>query len=213
MAAQTTTIETVTVVRPMKVIALICLILSFILLIIALSTKSWVGSNQFHTGLFQECTAESQTGSNSPANIVPVPDAPAPGTCEAISRDNLVYVKAVVGLLIVAVLATSIGFLTNLLGLKTNDLHKKHAFYKIATYSALFSVLCQLTALIVYPVCFFFTMNMYGIRNWAFDWSYGVAFGAMLITFGASLMLICDKEHDEVYYKEKTIYNPPDNFA
>ncbi|CAD5213718.1 unnamed protein product [Bursaphelenchus xylophilus] len=211
MAAQTTTIETVSVVRPMKVIALICLILSLILLIIALSTKSWVSSDRFHTGLFEECTAESNNG--RPANIVPVPDAPAEGTCQSITRANLVYVKAVAGLLIVAALATFIGLLANLLGLKTNDLHKKHTFYKGATYAALFSVLCQLTALIVYPVCFFFTMNTYGIRNWAFDWSYGVAFGAMLITFGASLMLICDKEHDEIYYKEKTIYNPPDNFA
>lgn len=75
------------------------------------------------------------------------------------------------------------------------------------------AVLCELTSLIVFPVCFFLTMHSYGVRNWDFDWSYGVAWGAMLFTFGASLLLICDKEHDEVYYKEKTIYNPPDNFA
>ena len=31
--------------------------------------------------------------------------------------------------------------------------------------------------------------------------------------FGALLLLICDKEHEEVYYKEKTIYNPPVEFA
>jgi len=75
------------------------------------------------------------------------------------------------------------------------------------------SVLCELTSLIGFPVCFFFTMNSYGLRNWEFDWSYGVAWGSMLFSFGASLLLICDKEHEEVYYKEKTIYNPPAEFA
>ncbi|VDK31548.1 unnamed protein product [Gongylonema pulchrum] len=52
-------------------------------------------------------------------------------------------------------------------------------------------------------------MKNFGYRNWEFDWSYGIAWGATLFTFGASLLLICDKEHEEVYFKEKTIYNPP----
>jgi hypothetical protein len=55
--------------------------------------------------------------------------------------------------------------------------------------------------------------SAFRIRNWDFDISYAVAWGAMLFTFGASLMLICDKEHDEIYYKEKTIYNPPKEYA
>lgn len=56
-------------------------------------------------------------------------------------------------------------------------------------------------------------MNEYGVRYWEFDWSYGVAFSAMLIALGALLLLICDKEHEEVYHKEKTIYNLPPDFA
>lgn len=74
-------------------------------------------------------------------------------------------------------------------------------------------VLCELVSLVVFPVMFFFEMGNYGVRSWEFDWSYGVAWGAMLFAFGASLMLICDKEHEEVYYKEKTIYNPPADLA
>lgn len=52
-------------------------------------------------------------------------------------------------------------------------------------------------------------MKNFGNRVWEFDWSYGIAWGATLFTFGATLLLICDKEHEEIYYKEKTIYNPP----
>lgn len=67
--------------------------------------------------------------------------------------------------------------------------------------------------MIIFPVCFYLRMNRYGVRNWEFDWSYGIAWSAMLSTFAATLLLICDKEHEEVYYKEKTIYNPPSEFA
>src|SRR3569832_2217019 len=35
---------------------------------------------------------------------------------------------------------------------------------------------------------------------------YGLAWGSAAFTFSAALVLICDKEHEEVYYKEKTIY-------
>ncbi len=71
------------------------------------------------------------------------------------------------------------------------------------------SVLLELACLVIFPVCFYVEMKEWGNRDWEFDWSYGVAWGATLFTFGASLLLICDKEHEEVYYKEKTIYNPP----
>lgn len=76
-------------------------------------------------------------------------------------------------------------------------------------HSVLISVLLELVSLIVFPVCFYVEMKNFGYRNWEFDWSYGVAWGATLFAFGASLLLICDKEHEEVYFKEKTIYNPP----
>ncbi|KAI6197349.1 hypothetical protein M3Y94_01213400 [Aphelenchoides besseyi] len=207
MPAQTTTIETVTVVRPLKVIAVICLSVSLILLIVCLSTNYWLKTQHFHTGLFQECVVDDIR-----AKANPIPNAPEPGHCKSPDR-NPVYVLAVAILLIISTVATFFGVIFNILGLKSNDLHRKYLFYKIATYLSLFSVLCELTSLIVFPVCFFFTMHSYGVRNWDFDWSYGVAWGSMLFGFGASLLLICDKEHDEVYYKEKTIYNPPNEFA
>uniref|UniRef100_A0A915KDI1 Uncharacterized protein n=1 Tax=Romanomermis culicivorax TaxID=13658 RepID=A0A915KDI1_ROMCU len=35
---------------------------------------------------------------------------------------------------------------------------------------------------------------------------YGVAWGSVLFTAGACILLLCDKEQEEIYYKEKTIY-------
>ncbi|KIH51964.1 hypothetical protein ANCDUO_17941 [Ancylostoma duodenale] len=103
-----------------------------------------------------------------------------------------------------------VAFFLNICGLSKSDIRRKYIFYKFATYLAILAVLLELTALIVFPACFYVKMKEYGSRrDWEVDWSYGLAWGATLFTFGASLLLICDKEHEEVYYKEKTIYNPP----
>uniref|UniRef100_A0AC34FYH2 Uncharacterized protein n=1 Tax=Panagrolaimus sp. ES5 TaxID=591445 RepID=A0AC34FYH2_9BILA len=207
MAAQTTTIETVTVVRPLKIISLICLLISLILLIICLSTTYWLRTQSFHTGLFRECVDNNDLGL-----MAPVVGAPMPGKCHGINR-KAPYITAVAVMNLIALGFTFIAFVANVLGLKSNDLHRKHLYYKAAFILALLSVLLMLVALIVFPACFFVGMSSYGSRVWEFDWSYGIAWGAMLFCFGALLLLICDKEHEEVYYKEKTIYNPPSEFA
>ncbi|VDM07045.1 unnamed protein product [Wuchereria bancrofti] len=119
------------------------------------------------------------------------------------------YIKLVAAFLITAAVLTFFAFFLNVFGLRAQDLHRKYVFYKFATYLSLLGVFLQLVSLIVFPVCFYVEMKNFGYRNWEFDWSYGVAWGATLFAFGASLLLICDKEHEEVYFKEKTIYNPP----
>ncbi|VDL71716.1 unnamed protein product [Nippostrongylus brasiliensis] len=164
-ATQTTTIETVSVVRPLKVISLICLCIAIALSIVSLCSTWWLRSG---------------------------------------------YIKAVAALMIIALIFTAVAFFLNICGLSKSDIRRKYIFYKFATYLAILAVLLELTALIVFPACFYVKMKEYGSRrDWEVDWSYGLAWGATLFTFGASLLLICDKEHEEVYYKEKTIYNPP----
>ncbi|VDM99153.1 unnamed protein product [Thelazia callipaeda] len=79
MAVQATTIETVTVIRPLKVIALVCLLIAFILLFVCLCTTWWLRSGDFRTGLWLECTASHQ--------IQPtIAGAPPPGKCQKIHR-------------------------------------------------------------------------------------------------------------------------------
>lgn len=36
--------------------------------------------------------------------------------------------------------------------------------------------------------------------------AYGVAWGAAIFLFGASVLLMCDKEAEEVYYKERDVH-------
>ncbi|VDO42019.1 unnamed protein product [Onchocerca flexuosa] len=80
MEAQSTTIETVTVIRPLKVIALMCLLVAFILLILCLSTTWWLRSGSFRTGLWLECTSSDQTQST-------IAGGPPPGRCQKVHRN------------------------------------------------------------------------------------------------------------------------------
>ncbi|PAV58706.1 hypothetical protein WR25_04001 [Diploscapter pachys] len=203
-ATQRTTIETVSVVRPLKIISLICLVIALALSIVSLSTTWWLRSGSFRTGLFLECTSTSE-----PTHNAPLKDAPMPGKCHKPSRDTG-FIIAVAVLMLIGLVLTALAALTNICGLSKSDIRRKYLFYRIATACAIIAVILELIALIVFPSAFYVKMRDYGSRrDWEVDWSYGLAWGATLFTFGASLLLICDKEHEEVYYKEKTIYNPP----
>lgn len=40
---------------------------------------------------------------------------------------------------------------------------------------------------------------------WEFGWAYGVGWGAAIFLFGAVVLLLCDKETEELYYKERKV--------
>lgn len=201
MQAPTTTIETVTVVRPLKVIALLFLILATVLLAVCLACTTWLKTENFRTGLFEECSAEKPTG--------PLPPyAPKAGSCQMIAARGKVYIKAVAALLVIAGLLTLAAAVITGIGLKTMNASRKYLFYRLALYVALLSVVLALIALVVFPVCFYTELKDWGETSWDFDWAYGVAWGATLFSFASAILLICDKEHEEIYYKEKTVFEP-----
>lgn len=62
-----------------------------------------------------------------------------------------------------------------------------------------------LIALVLYPVCFAAELNLGNRPIWEFGWAYGVGWGAAIFLFGAVVLLLCDKESEEIYYKERKI--------
>lgn len=46
---------------------------------------------------------------------------------------------------------------------------------------------------------------------WEFGWAYGVGWGAAIFLFGAVILLSCDKESEEIYYKERKIVQHANN--
>lgn len=53
-----TTIETVTVVRPLKVFAFICGLIVILLMILCLASSNWLVAHKFRQGLWEQCVEE-----------------------------------------------------------------------------------------------------------------------------------------------------------
>ncbi|KAH8310871.1 hypothetical protein KR044_003340, partial [Drosophila immigrans] len=194
--APTTTIETITITRPLKVIAFICGVIVVVLMIMALASTDWLMAAGWRQGLFVHCIEED--------SMAPLPfNIQDPPGCYW-TRD-IGYIKATAALCIITLITDVIATVLTGLGLKTQNHNLKYKFYRIAVLVMLVSLLAVLSALIVYPVCFAGELTMANRRVWEFGWAYGVGWGAAIFLFGAVVLLLCDKESEEIYYKERKI--------
>lgn len=194
--APITVIETITITRPLKVIAFLCGALALALLVMSLASTDWLLAQGWRQGLFLHCIDESA-------------DKPLPfGLEDTVGcyrvRDEY-YIRGTAALCILA-LATDI-FATFLagLGLQSADPLKKRKYYRLAIYVMFVALVSALVALVIYPVCFASELSQGNRPVWEFGWAYGVAWGAAIFLFGASVLLMCDKEAEEVYYKERDV--------
>lgn len=67
------------------------------------------------------------------------------------------------------------------------------------------AVISVLVALIMYPLCFSGELSLGNRPIWEFGWAYGVCWGAAIFLFGGVILLLCDKESEEIYFKERKI--------
>ncbi|KAH8251561.1 hypothetical protein KR038_001959 [Drosophila bunnanda] len=215
--APTTTIETITITRPLKVcakitlirllrlpeftfipqvIAFICGVIVVVLMIMALASTDWLMASDWRQGLFVHCIDDD--------SVTPLPfNVQDPPGCYW-TRD-IGYIKATAALCIITLITDVIATVLTGLGLRTQNHNLKYKFYRIAVLVMLVSLLAVLSALIVYPVCFAGELTMANRRVWEFGWAYGVGWGAAIFLFGAVVLLLCDKESEEIYYKERKI--------
>jgi len=194
--APITVIETITITRPLKVIAFLCGALGLALLVMALASTDWLLAQGWRQGLFLHCIDEAA-------------DKPLPfGLEEKVGcyrvRDES-YIRATAGLCIFALATDIFATLLTGLGLQSSDPNRKYKYYRLAVYSMLVSLIAALIALVLYPVCFASELSQGNRPVWEFGWAYGVAWGAAIFLFGASVLLMCDKESEEVYYKERDV--------
>lgn len=195
--APTTTIETITITRPLKVIAFICGMIVIVLLILALISSDWLMAEGWRQGLFSHCIGEN-------------PPTPLPFNVQNLGPDcyearDAAYIKVAAGLCIIALITDTIATLLTGLGLRTKDHRTKYKYYRIAVYVMIGSLVAVLLALVVYPVCFAAELNEGNRQVWEFGWAYGVGWGAAIFLFGAVVLLLCDKESEEIYYKERKV--------
>ncbi|KFM72660.1 Transmembrane protein 47, partial [Stegodyphus mimosarum] len=194
--APTTTIETVTVVRPLKVIAFICGLIVILLMILCLASSNWLTAVKFRQGLWEHCVDD---GAMKP---LPFNLDVRPG-CYPVRKES--YIQGAAALCVITLVMDIVATVMTGMGLCSKDPTRKYQLYRLALYTMVGALLCVLIALVIYPACFASEIEHSNRSVWEFGWAYGVAWGCAIFLFGAILLLLCDKETEEIYYKERTI--------
>ncbi|XP_059485111.1 transmembrane protein 47 isoform X2 [Neocloeon triangulifer] len=185
-----------------EVIAFICGIIVVMLMVMALASTDWLMAAGWRQGLFMHCISDDAP-TPLPFNIVADPDCyPA--------RD-VAYIKAAAALCVVCLLTDLFATLMAGLGLRSTDHRKKYTYYRVAVYIMILSLISLLLALVIYPVYFASELKEGNRTVWEFGWAYGVGWGAAIFLFGGVILLLCDKESEEIYYKERKIVHDTDS--
>merc|ERR1711892_1582248 len=145
MGAPQVTIETITVTRPLKVIAFTCCFITVILMTAATSTADWMIAEGWREGLFMQCIS---AGAPTPLPF----DMPEEAGC-GVAR-SASYVRGAAALVIIGVIFDFFGTFLTGLGLRSTDPNKKYKYYRVAIYALIFALIALLLAAIVYPVQF-----------------------------------------------------------
>jgi len=257
MGAPQVTIETITVTRPLKVIAFTCCFITVILLVAATATSDWMTGDNWREGLFQQCkmdVEEEEIGC---------------GKWRSTS-----YLRGCAALVIIGLLLDFFGTLLTGLGLRSTDPAKKYKYYRVAIYTLIVAVIVLFMAAIIYPVQFnkeFGAIDLDedndgvpdsidtdddgdGIEDikdidedqdndgtpdaeedsdgdgimdnvdtdddgdgipdtvelgnpgvYSFGFGYGATWGSIILIFASVVLLICDRESEEIFYKERQV--------
>jgi len=181
---------------------LICSFFVDLLMLLCLLSTNWLTTNKYRQGLWQYCI---DTDSPRP---LPFGLTDPDGQCYW-GRDAAYIRLSGFFCLACFVLAFTATILTGL-GLSSRDPNRKYTFYRFALYINLAALLAIICALTLYPAFFYTELhhsNSVPANRplWYFGWAYGVGWGAAIFLIGAALLLVCDKETEEIYYKERTI--------
>lgn len=187
--APTVSIETVIVVRPMKVMAVMLGFVAILLMILVVGASSWVKVSVYREGLWDRCYI---TG---PGRI----------TCqEGEERSWILACRAL------CVLAGALCFVAGVVtsrGLCAMTFRKRYRCYFVAMLIYFLAVFFNITALIIFPIKYDEELRRNGIKEWVFGWAYGLGWGVTVIILISAFLLWLDKDADEIIFREKTSYN------
>lgn len=145
MGAPQVTIETITVTRPLKVIAFTCCVITVIVMVGATSTADWMVADGWREGLFMQCIS---VGAPTP---LPFDMEPTPGCSKARSAH---YLRGCAAVVIIGLILDFFGTMLTCLGLKSTDPNKKYKYYRVSIYALSLAGIFFLMAAIIYPVEF-----------------------------------------------------------
>merc|ERR1712113_873737 len=164
----------------------------------SLGAADWVqtsgASGGFRDGLFTQCVKV-----NTPTPL-PFGSDPTPGCRRAHSAG---YVRGAAALGIICFITDFFGTLLTGLGLRSTDPNKKYKYYRVAIYSLAVAVIALFLAVIIYPTSMAKEMGEGKERVWGFGFGFGSAVFSLIFLVLSLVLLICDRESEEIFYKER----------
>lgn len=145
MGAPQVTIETITITRPLKVIAFTCCVLTVFLMLGATATADWMMAEGWREGLFVQCVS---LGAHRPLPF----DMPEEVGCTKARSAS--YLRGCAALCIIGIITDFFGTMLTCLGLKSTDPNKKYKYYRVSIYALIFAGIAFLLAAIIYPIQF-----------------------------------------------------------
>lgn len=209
MGAPTAKLETVVVTSPVKSASYLFNIIAFIILVCAVLSTFWIMEDaDTRYGLWHKCEVYNGTAAELADKDLLNDQHLA---CEVYNR---VWTQLCGALVAVATVTSAFGIALTLLGFnhqKRQD--RKMKFYRSALFVHFVGILCLILALTIFPLYFINELSDNNESDWYFGWSYGAAWGAVIFLVGASILLICDRNREEVFYKETLYINEDEENA
>ncbi|KAL8609981.1 hypothetical protein ACOMHN_029474 [Nucella lapillus] len=187
-AAPTTTIETLVIVRPLKVIAVILAALAMLLILLSVAATTWLEANTVRQGLWEKCRYRD--------NHTDTLD------CDLALRTA--WLQVCRSLCLLAMILIFFGIVVTSAGLRTANFRNKSRYYLVGMILWFLADALELSSLVTYPIKFLDNITEHSELHWQFGWAYGVGWGGAIFVFLAGLLLLIDKGSEEVVYREIT---------
>uniref|UniRef100_A0A8C8SS50 Transmembrane protein 47 n=1 Tax=Pelusios castaneus TaxID=367368 RepID=A0A8C8SS50_9SAUR len=165
------------VLRPFKLIALVCLFVAVALDVVALLSPAWVTSERGSLSLWEACKR-------------------APDVWHCLSALRTDWQVATLVLILTAATITVLSFLASLLSfcLGTNRRH-----YRVVAVLLFAAVVLQVCALILYPIKFIDSSMLKSYHE--FNWGYGLGWGSTIFMLGAAILFCLRTDvYEDAYY-------------
>jgi len=161
----------------------------------SLGAADWVQTDDgFREGLFTQCI---KIGTPTP---IPFGGTADPGCRKAHGAG---YVRGAAALAVICFITDFFGTLLTGLGLRSTDPNKKYKYYRVAIYSLGVAVVALFLAVIIYPTSMAKEMGEGDDRVWGFGFGFGSAVFSLIFLLLSLILLICDRESEEIFYKER----------
>ncbi|XP_035824733.1 transmembrane protein 47 [Aplysia californica] len=195
--APTVAIETVLVVRPIKVVGLLCGVLAVLLLMLSVAATAWLQANGSREGLWEKCTY-NQT----------IPDWLE---CDLGLPRGHEWITACQALCLISLIVCILAIVVTSVALRTSNFKIKYKLYWAGLTLFFLAVMFELISLVIFPIKFLDEIQNRDEAQWRFGWAYVIGWAAAVCEFAAGLFLLLDRGAEEILYRERVLHEENKN--